>query len=508
MKKRGKRGGGGVKALRSEAIKPGRRGLPEVASPAQLPSGEDAEVGRLTRELKEALEGQAATAGVLKAISRSTFDLQAVLDTLTASAAQLCAANRGAIWQSDGELLRLTASYGVAPEGVRYAIENPIKNGRSTAMARAAIEGKAVHIPDVLADPEYTATGLREAAQYRTALGVPLIHDGVVIGAFALTREEVNPFTDKQIDLVTTFAAQAVIAIENARLFNEVQSKTLDLEEALAQQAATSEILRVISQSPTDARPVFDSIVKAAVRSLRCDFALVFLLDGDAYVHASGATPEGLMAELPGRTPYDPTANFPSRAMSAGTTLYLPDWSQIELPEHERNMRAAFNVNACLYLPLMRVTECIGLIAAGSHRPNAFGPGDIAQGESFRDQAMIAIENARLFEEVQAKTRDLEESLIQQTATADVLKVISRSAFDLPAVLDTLMRSAAELCGVESGGLTVREGDVFRYTALYGLSDDYMTVLRSRPIRPGRDTLAGRVTGGEGRPGRRSRHRS
>jgi two-component system, NtrC family, sensor kinase len=191
------------------------------------------ENARLLSELRESLAQQTATAEVLKTISRSTFDLQIVLDTLTSSAAQLCAADKGAIWQRDGELLRLTASHGVPPEGVRYAVEHPLLPGRSSAMTRAASEGKAVHIADVLADPEYSALGLREAAQYRTALGVPLRRDGAMIGVFALTRTEVNPFNDRQIDLVTTFADQAVIAIENARLFDEVQARTNELSLSL-----------------------------------------------------------------------------------------------------------------------------------------------------------------------------------------------------------------------------------------------------------------------------------
>jgi GAF domain-containing protein len=214
------------------------------------------------------------------------------------------------------------------------------------------------------------------------------------------------------------------------------------VQEALKRETATSEILRVISQSPTDAQPVFESIVSAAARSLRCDKAFVLLRDGDVYVATSGATPQGPMDLPPDRFPIDPSANFPSRAILAGETLHLPDWSRIELPEHERNIRAAFGVNSALYLPLLREGECMGVIAVVGARSNAFGPTEIAQAESFRDQALIAIENARLFDEVQAKTRDLEESLQLQTATANVLKVISRSAFDLQAVLTTLAESA------------------------------------------------------------------
>ena len=171
---------------------------------------------RLLNELRESLQQQTATADVLKVISRSTFDLQTVLDTLVASAASLCVADKSAIWQRDGEFLRLWATNAVTPEAVQYATEHPLQVGRNSATGRAALEGKAVHILDVLADAEFGATSLREAAGYRTVLGVPLLRTGAVIGVFALTRQEVSPFSEKQIELVTTFANQAVIAIENA----------------------------------------------------------------------------------------------------------------------------------------------------------------------------------------------------------------------------------------------------------------------------------------------------
>jgi two-component system NtrC family sensor kinase len=200
------------------------------------------ENARLLNELRQSLEQQTATADVLKVISRSTFDLQTVLETLVASAASLCAADKSAIWQRDGELLRLWAANAVTHEAVQYATEHPLQVGRNNAAGGAALEGKAAHILDVLADTGYSATSLRDAAGYRTVLAVPLLRGGVVIGVFALTRQEVRPFSEKQIELVTTFADQAVIAIENARLLNE-------LRQTLEQQTATAQVLQVISSS-------------------------------------------------------------------------------------------------------------------------------------------------------------------------------------------------------------------------------------------------------------------
>src|SRR5262245_17193207 len=225
------------------------------------------------RELSESLEQQTATSEVLKVISRSTFDLRTVLDTLTKSAAQLCAADRGVILMQDGEVYRVRAIYGFSREAEQWAFENPLRPSRGNMTGRVALKGKAVHIPDVLADPEYTATGYQKAFGYRTNLGVPLLREGTTIGVFSLTRDKVNPFTDKQIELASTFADQAVIAIENARLLNE-------LRQSLEQQTATSEVLRVISSSPTNVQPVFDSIAESAVRLCDGQFSFVLRFDG------------------------------------------------------------------------------------------------------------------------------------------------------------------------------------------------------------------------------------
>src|SRR6516162_7197671 len=251
MRRRSRAGGESAKSRRHKVVTPKRRSAPESV-------GQETELSRRTRERDEALEQQSATADVLKLISRSTFNLKTVLDALVESAARLCAADSCAIQMRDGEVFRIGAIYGYSPEAERYALECPIKPDRGSTTGRVALENRAIHIPDVLADPEYTMTGYQKAFGYRTLLGVPLLRDGTTIGVFNLTRDKVKSFTDKQIELVTTFADQAVIAIENARLLNE-------LRQSLEQQTATAEVLQVINSSPGEITPVFDALLEKAM---------------------------------------------------------------------------------------------------------------------------------------------------------------------------------------------------------------------------------------------------
>jgi class 3 adenylate cyclase len=232
----------------------------------------------------------------------------------------------------------------------------------------------------------------------------------------------VLPFTEKQIAVIETYADQAVIAIENARLLNEIRR-------SLEQQTATADILRVISQSPTDARPVFDSIVATAVRLLGGDQVAVMLRDGDVFSVVAAATPEGPVvdARLAKNVPINASANFPSRAILDRQMLHLPDWSLIDLPEFELNRLRTFGINAALYLPLLREGECIGLLTIVGKRPNMFGPAEIAQAESFRDQALIAIENARLFNELRERTDQLQ---VQSRETARLNQELEQRVSD------------------------------------------------------------------------------
>jgi GAF domain len=314
------------KARRRKSVAPKRRRA------ARRGSGEDAtadlrhQLKDRTRELTEALEQQTATAKVLEVISRSTFDLQAVLDTLIESAARLCAADKGNIQLREGDVYRIRAHYGLAREAVEYALLQPLRPGRSSVTGRVVLDGKTIHVPDVFADPEYQATEYQQAFGFRTILGVPLLRDGAVIGVFLVNREKVNPFTDKQIELVTTFADQAVIAIENARLFEAEQQRTRELTESLEQQTATAEVLQVISNSPGDLEPVFAAMLEKAARICDAKFGNIYRWDGDAlHLAATHNTPAAL-AEARRRSPFRPEPETAmARAIASRAAVHLAD---------------------------------------------------------------------------------------------------------------------------------------------------------------------------------------
>ncbi len=287
MRRRSKAGGKPVKTRRRKTEKVKPRNVLKVGSRLSSAASQETEAARLTRELKEAREQQTATADLLKVISRSTFDLQTVLDTLVESATRLCNADHAWLLQREGEIFRWVASFGHATDVharlKKHFETHVVSIDRGSLTGRAALEARVVHIPDVLADPEYTYGEAQKIGGYRSALGVPLLHKGGVVGVIFVTKTVPQPFSEKQIDLVTTFADQAVIAIENTRLLNELRRRTSDLGEALEQQTATSEVLRVISSSPGDLQPVFATMLANAVRICDAKFGTLYLRDADAY---------------------------------------------------------------------------------------------------------------------------------------------------------------------------------------------------------------------------------
>jgi signal transduction histidine kinase len=448
-------------------------------------------IEELARELSEAHRREAATAEVLKAINRSTFDLQRVLDTLVETAARLCNAEGSGIALRYGEIFQyaaLYATYGIE-EYSRFLRQRTFTPGRDTTIGRVALTGDVVHIADIAADQEYALPQSSSIGKIRTNLGVPLLRDGTVMGMLTLFRQHVEPFTDRHIDLVKTFADQAVIAIENTRLFEAEQASKRELQESLDFQTATSEVLNVISRSPSNLQPVLDVIVQTAVRLCRADYADFRLhRDGTYYLAATttGETAEIASPIAPGR------ASVAGRAALEGRTVHVPDVKADS--EYTYVPRTSFpGMRTILGVPLLRDGLVIGVIVLFNSVVKPFTQNQIDLVTTFADQALIAIENTRLFEEVQARTRELTESLQQQTGTADVLKVISRSAFNLQSVLQALVESAARLCDADKGTITRQIDGVFYRAESYGFPAEVMERWRNVPVTPERSSAAGRA---------------
>ncbi len=481
------------KAKRPGIVKPPRRNSLTAARQSGTSAGSlKTKNARLTRALREALEQQTATSEVLKVISRSEFELQPVLESLVENAVRLCGADRGFIFRQDGEVYRVAASYGHSPEFLEVAKRYPIHNDRTSATGRAVRERRVVHIPDILADPEYRwAEDHRgEEEMHRTILAVPMLREGAIIGVLVIRRIRVQPFTEKQIGLLTTFADQAVIAIENARLFEEVQVRSRELSESLEQQTATADVLKVISRSTFDLQAVLDTLVKSASRLCGADDVAILRLEGDGLPLAAHYGP--ILSPVGFVTPVRGTVS--GLSVLERRAVHVADL-HAEAAEFREGSAIAreLNFRTILSVPLLREGAPLGAIILRRTKVEPFSDKQIELVETFADQAVIAIENVRLFDEVQARTRDLTVSLEYQTATSEVLKVISSSKFDLQPVLDTLIETAARLCAADIGTLRRRDGDSYQLAATFGYKPDWRARMERYSGTPTRSSIFGRT---------------
>ncbi len=410
------------------------------------------ELRRARDEATAALAEQTALREVLEAISRSAFDLDAVLRTLIEHATRLARAEKGFIFRLEGDVYRLAVDFGAPPEFREFIERNPIRADSGGVVGLTARAGRTVHIEDATTDPRFRWQESQRLGGFRTVIGVPMLREGVVIGVIALWKERVEHFTQAQIDLVTTFSNQALIAIENARLFKETK-------EALEHQTATAEILRVISSSPTDLQPVFEAIVESATRLCESADASLYRAEGDVMRHVAS---HGVASTLGiGETRPITRGSVSGRSMIDRRPIHVPDLAATSAEYPEISPVVFRRVRTTLGVPLLREGVALGSIVIRRLEVRPCSDRQIALLRTFADQAVIAIENVRLFNETK-------EALEQQTATAQILRVISESPGDLDPVFRVILERATGLCEAQIGHLFRYDGERYHVTATRG----------------------------------------
>src|SRR5262245_12057778 len=472
--------------------------MPSEISTSGLGHDREPTVEELKRELAEAREQQSATAEILRVIS-SSADPQRVFADIAASAARLCEAFDAGIFQVEGELLRRVVHDGP------IAFPDTLPLTREVSPGRAVLDRRTIHIADLQAEADEFPDGSIRARHlgFRTILNVPLIRAGEAMGVISIRRTDVRPFTDRQIDLLKTFADQAVIAIEHTRLFVAEQASRRDLQESLEYQTAISDVLNVISRSPNDLQPVFDIIAQNASRLCGGEYAIVTRYDGSLVHLVAQHNPRPGTAELTASLyplPADPKASPTSRAIATISVIHVPDVELEDLNPTSLGLYRRISARAILAVPMVHKGHPIGTVSVSRASPGSFSDHQIELLKTFADQAVIAIENTRLFEEVQARNRaladankQLTETLEQQTATSKILRVISRSPTDVQPVFESTVESAARLCDAERALIYRFDGKFLRLAASHNASPQLIEFINRNPISPGRHSNSARA---------------
>ncbi|MEW5940027.1 MAG: GAF domain-containing protein, partial [Chloroflexota bacterium] len=454
------------------------------------------EIQTRNREVTESLEQQTATSEILRVIAQSPTDIQPVLNVIVENARRLCNANMSAVYRTDGAMVYEVASSDVSGDVLETAREvssqaypAPLR-WDSTLSSRAILSREIVHIPDMEHAPDLPEITRRyvQAKILNSVLQVPMIREGEAIGAIGVGKRDPAPFTEKQVALMQTFASQAVIAIENVRLFNELQTRNREITEALELQTATSKILQVIASSPTNIQPVMQVIAEHAVRLCDGLYCGVYQTDGVTIDQVAEAnfTPEALTESRRAYPrPLTRDASLSSQTILDKAVINIPDiLEDATLPEVTHRYARALGMNSILFVPLLRDQEAIGSIGVGRSEKGLFPEKNIALLQTFASQAVIAIENVRLFNELQQSNAEITESLEYQTAISEILRVIASSPTDIQPVLDAISESALKLCGANFSAVYNYDGKMLDMTALKNFTPQATEEIQREYPRP------------------------
>ena len=417
------------------------------------------------------------------------------------------------IFQLQDGVYRFAAGYSLSPEFLEIERRAVISPGQGTVIGRAAITGQVARIEDALADPLYEKKEDAKVEGNRSMIGVPLMREGKPVVVIGMGRRRLDPFGEHEIELAKSFAAQAVIAIENARLLNELRERTddlsqrtTDLTEALEQQTATSEVLQIISSSPGDLEPVFASMLEKAIRVCEATFGNIYRWDGEAfYLLATRNTPQALAEYRRSHSPVvrpAPDTLF-GRLAAARNLIHIPDLAADQLYSEKKSSAVVAavelgGVRTILVVPMLKEDELIGCVFLFRQETNPFTEKQIELVKNFAAQAVIAIENARLLNELRQRTSDLTEALKQQKATSDLLQVISGFPGNLEPVFQAMLENAVSICGANFGNMFLYEDGAFRTVAMYNAPEAYAKARTSGAFVPPSDSLLGRLVATKG----------